>query len=184
MKTALIVSTVCAVALNAYAQQPGAPQGAAAAAPISTISVTGCLQQADADGSIAGTPLGTSAPPDQAGAVANRNLPWQGFLLADARPAEGAAAPARNDAGTTAAPASAAQATGTSGTTDSKLAVTYALDGDTNQLAGLKGQRVEVTGAVMEAAPSQAGASGSTSTFKTGVKRLKVTAIKSVAPAC
>jgi hypothetical protein len=179
MRTALILSTVCAVALNAFAQQP-----APAPEPSPTISVTGCVQQADADGSIAGTPLGTSAPPEQAGVIANRNLPWQGFLLADARPS--AADAAETPAPATAKPANPADASQPTGTTGraAALPMTYALDGNNSELAALKGQRVEVTGTVVEPAPSQAGASGSSTTFRTGVKNLKVTSIKSVGKAC
>jgi hypothetical protein len=184
MKTALIVASVCAVAATVGAQQPTTRP---AAPPSSTISLSGCVQQADADGSIAGTPLGTSAPPEQAGAVANRNLPWEGYLLADAHPTTGdaSAAPSQDATATgTAGAAGTSGAAGTTGAAAARMPVTYALDGDTTQLAGFKGQRVEVTGTIVEPAPSQAGASGSSSTFRTGVKGLKVTSIKSVAPKC
>jgi hypothetical protein len=171
------VAMACAAAVALHAQDRPAPAAG------STVSVIGCVQQADADGSIAGTPLGTSVPPEQAGPTANRNLPWQGYVLADARPASAA-----RDADAPAPNAQAAAPTGTTGTTgttrSSDQPASYALDATVEELDKYKGQRVEVTGTVSEPEPSAAGNSGSRDAFRTGVKRLKVASIKTVAANC
>ena len=71
----------------ALGAQQAVPPTPSSGAPGSTITVVGCLENAVADGSLGGTPLGTSATPANAGAVANAQPPVDGFLLTGARPA-------------------------------------------------------------------------------------------------
>ena len=82
-----VLGCVAASTLALGAQNPAGDAGACAGAAGSTITVVGCIQNAVADGSVAGTPLGTSATPANAGAVANAQPPIDGYLLTGARPA-------------------------------------------------------------------------------------------------
>ena len=153
--------------------QPVTPAPAAGAAG-STITVVGCVQNAVADGSVAGTPLGTSATPANAGAVANAQPPIDGYLLTGARPA--AAAPV----GTSGA---SAAATANDKETSKDALKTYALDGNRDELAAHKGHRVEISGTLAPPVSSGANAPANRE-FQTGVQRLRVQAIKMTAESC
>jgi hypothetical protein len=167
--TCAVLGCVAASTLTLGAQsQTQSVQPTPGAAPsTSTITVVGCVENAVADGSLGGTPLGTSATPANAGAVANAQPAVDGFLLTGARPV---AETAVGTSGTTAGAPGAA-------TSPAKEELkTYALEGDRNELAAHKGHRVEITGALAPPAPSgvnRPDASG-TDAFKTGVQRLRV----------
>ena len=166
-----VLGCIVSSTLALGAQQPQAvPPTPSAGAPGSTITVTGCIENAVADGSLGGTPLGTSATPANAGAVANAQPPVDGFLLTGARPATA------SPVGTT---GSAAPANGGS----KEELKTYALEGNRDDLAPHKGHRVEITG--MLAPPASSGANDPAAReFKTGVQRLRVQTVKMTAETC
>lgn len=143
----------------------------------STIKVVGCVQNAELDGSLAGTPLGTSATPANAGVIANLQEPAAGFILTGARPAEEA-------------PASKPGPVGTAGVagkdTPRENPKTYALDGNIDQLATYRGHRVEVTGTVAPpvTAERDRAANRPPSPFQTGVERLRVQSITTIETTC
>jgi hypothetical protein len=160
------------LALGAQTQSvPPTPSSGASGSPI---TVTGCVENAVADGSLGGTPLGTSATPANAGVVANAQPPVDGFLLTGAQPA--GASPVGTTGATAAAPAREADAS-------KEELKTYALEGNRDELATHKGHRVEITGTL--APPASSGANdAATRAFKTGVQRLRVQTIKMTAESC
>jgi hypothetical protein len=168
--TCAVLAGITASALSIAAQtpQPGA------STPGSTVTVTGCVEQAVADGSIGGTPLGTSVTPANAGAVANAQPPVDGYLLTGARPA--------NSAPVGTSGASAATAARENEASKEKL-TTYALEGNRNELASHKGHRVEITGSLAPPVSSGTNAPASKE-FQTGVQRLRVQAIKMTSESC
>jgi hypothetical protein len=138
------------------------------------ITVAGCVENAVADGSLGGTPLGTSATPSSAGVVANVQPQVDGFLLTGAEPA--GASPVGTTGETAAAPARDADHA-------NEELKTYALEGNRDELSAHKGHRVEITGTL--AAPASSGANDrSAQAFKTGVQRLRVQTIKMIAKSC
>jgi hypothetical protein len=155
------------------AQTQAVPPTPSAGASGAAVRVVGCVENAVADGSLGGTPLGTSATPANAGAVANAQPRIDGFLLTGARPAE--AAPV----GTSGAADAAAR--GHDAAKDELK--TYALEGNREELAAHKGHRVEVSGTLAPPVSSGANAPASRE-FQTGVQRLRVQAIKMLAESC
>jgi hypothetical protein len=189
------------------AQAPsGKAQGRNADQPGATITVVGCMQAADADGSVAGTPLGTSATPAQAGPVANLNEPVNGFILTGARPAGSPDAPVATAGGNPSGSAGTAGsgAAAPAGANDAQTPRTYVLEGNQAELATHKGHRVEVTGTVASPVPSDStvgdgrnprspatAGSGSgnapargSDLFQTGVPRLRVSSLRMVSAEC
>ena len=156
------------------AQTQSVPPTPSSGASGSTITVAGCVENAVADGSLGGTPLGTSATPNNAGVVANVMPPVDGFLLTGARPA--GAAPVGTTGATAGAPARDTD-------TSKEELKTYALEGNRDELAAHKGHRVEITGTL--APPASSGANDrAAGEFKTGVQRLRVQTIKMTAESC
>jgi hypothetical protein len=166
-----VLGCVAVSTLTIGAQTQPAPAAGAAG---STITVVGCVQNAVADGSVAGTPLGTSATPANAGAVANAQPPVDGYLLTGARPAD--AAPVGTSGPSAAAPASDKE-------TSKEALKTYALEGNREELAAHKGHRVEISGTLAPPVSSDANAPASKE-FQTGVQRLRVQSIKMTAESC
>jgi len=196
------IAAAMAVATSSVAaaqtqQNSNNQRDAAALAADAAVTVTGCLQRGDADGSVAGTALGTSVPPADAGVVANVN-PQVGFMLTDATPVSEA-----RDA------AAGAGTVGTSGSGDVKPGAvnhtSYVLDGRAEQFMEHLGKRMEVTGTLAPPSASGAGtrpagsddarAHAGTPTvtgggdrseplFRSGIQRIKVTSIKPVAGDC
>src|SRR5262245_9331860 len=155
------------------AQSQAVPPTPSSGASGSTITVTGCVENAVADGSLGGTPLGTTATPSSAGVVANAMPPVDGFLLTGARPA--GASPV-GTTGTTAA-------TAPRDANANEELKTYALEGNRDELSAHKGHRVEITGTL--APPASSGANDkSAQEFKTGVQRLRVQTVKMTAETC
>ena len=194
---AAVAWAITSVAAAQTQQNSNNQREAAAAAANATITVTGCLQRGDADGSVAGTALGTSVPPADAGVVANVN-PQVGFLLTDATPV--------NEAREAAAGAGTA---GTSGSGDAKPGAvnhtSYVLEGSAEQFMENLGKRMAVTGTLAPASASGAGTrpAGSDDArahagtpavtgggdrsdplFRTGIQRIKVGSIKPAAGDC
>jgi len=144
------------------------------------ITVAGCLQRAQRNGSVGGTVVGTSASPNTAADEANSSALVDAFLLSDATPvvagvpqapANGSASGADATTGTT--------ATGTSGKAD---ITTFGLSGREDELGRHPGARLQVTGTVVPAATSGRGA-GDAATA-TGVKRIQVESFKILADKC
>jgi hypothetical protein len=169
-----VLGCVAASTLTIVAQTQSVPPTPSGGNAGSTITVTGCVENAVADGSIGGTPLGTSATPANAGAVANAQPPVDGYLLTGARPAS------PSPVGTTGAAAATPGRTSEGSKDELK---TYALEGNRDELAPHKGHRVEITGTLAPPASSGANASASRE-FQTGVQRLRVQTIKMTAESC
>jgi hypothetical protein len=176
-----VLGGVALATLSLNAQNQSVPPTPSSGPSMATITVVGCVENAVADGSLGGTPLGTSATPADAPAVANVQPRVDGFLLTGARPAEASAV------GT--AGASAAGAAGTTGAAGAADAAkdelkTYALEGNNNDLASHKGHRVEITGALAPPAPSGVNQPPDRDAFKTGVQRLRVQVVKMLGESC
>ena len=136
------------------------------------VTVAGCLQRAERNGSAGGTVVGTSASPNTAGVEANSGALVDAFLLSEATPVVAGAPQAPADAtGTT--------ATGTSGKTD---ITTFGLSGREAELERHQGARLQVTGTVVPPATSGRG-TGNAATA-TGVKRIEVESFKILADKC
>ena len=176
-----VLGGVALATLSLNAQAPSVPPTPSSGPSMATITVVGCIQNAVADGSLGGTPLGTSATPADAPAVANVQPRVDGFLLTGARPAE-ASAVGTSGAGAPAVAGTTAAAGAVDAAKDELK--TYALEGNTNELASHKGHRVEITGALAPPASSGANQPPNRDAFKTGVQRLRVQSIKMVAEAC
>lgn len=168
-----VLGGIAASTLSIVAQTQSVPP--ATAAPGSTITVTGCVENAVADGSIGGTPLGTSATPANAGVVANAQPLVDGYLLTGAQPAS--ASPVGTSGASAATPSATANAPAKPELT------TYALEGNRDELAAHKGHRVEITGTLAPPASSGANAPAGRD-FQTGVQRLRVQTLKMTAESC
>jgi hypothetical protein len=141
------------------------------------ITVAGCLQRAQRNGSVGGTIVGTSASPNTAGVEANSGAMVDAFLLSEATPVV-AGVPQSSAAGST-ADAAATTATGTSGKAD---ITTFGLSGREAELERHQGARLQVTGTVVPAATSGRG-TGDAATA-TGAKRIEVESFKVLADKC
>ena len=169
-----VLGCFIASTLTLGAQTQSIPPTPSAGASGPAIPVAGCVENAVADGSLGGTPLGTTATPSNAGVVANLQPPVDGFLLTGARPA--GASPVGTTGATAGAPARDANAA-------KEELKTYALEGNRDELAAHKGHRVEITGTL--APPASSGANDPAAReFKTGVQRLRVQTIKMTAESC
>jgi hypothetical protein len=159
------------------AQNQTVPPTPSTGPSLATVTVVGCIENAVADGSLGGTPLGTPASPANAGVVANAQPPVDGFLLTGATPAS------RSEVGTS---GTADRDAATASSAAKEKLTTYALEGDRNELASHKGHRVEITGALAAPEPDAVNraAGRGTDAFKTGVQRLRVQSIKMVATKC
>ena len=127
------------------------------------VTVSGCLQRAQRNGSAGGTVVGTSASPNTAGDEANSSALVDAFLLSAATPVVGGVP----------------QATGTSGTAD---ITTFGLSGREAELERHQGARVQVTGKVVPPATSGRGTGGTATA--TGVTRIEVESFKILADKC
>ena len=206
--------TGAALALLVAAPLAHAQNQSSSAAPSSgeSITVQGCLQKPASSGSLAGTPLGTSATPANAGDVANLDEPPPGFILAGAREidtpvgtsgagAEGAAKSASSQAGADAARNDAAR----SDAAANAALKTFALIADEDAIAQYRGQRVEIVGTLAPPVGSDAAkpadrvggrtaadargsarpqADAGDGSFQTGVPQLRVHSVKAIAEDC
>jgi hypothetical protein len=181
----VVTATSAAMAQTEPAQQPG-----------NTVTVVGCVQQPHSGGSLGGTPLGTTAPPNQAGDRANSPIPDPGFILSGARLIDKPGANGARADATTASPAP----TGTAGdASDSKRSqpLTYALVGKEQELAGHVGHTVEISGVV--AAPPEpqrpiaspepvknqnTGADPVGKAFQSGVRQLRIVRMTMTGSSC
>ena len=142
------------------------------------ITVAGCLQRAQLNGSVGGTIVGTSASPNTAPQEANSGLLVDAFLLSEATPV---VAGVPQPPGVTSSSGSSAEtaATGTSGKAD---ITTYGLSGREAELERHQGARLEVTGIVEPPVTSRRGTADPATA--SGAKRLKVESFKILADKC
>lgn len=161
----------CSVALvvTAALVAPGAAQTPEDGA---RMTVSGCLQRAQKDGSIGGTVVGTTAPPNVADREANSSEMVEAFLLAYATPVGARDAQPQPAAGADARP------TGTAG----EEPTSFGLQGREAELEKHTGARVEVTGTVVPATSSERGSGGAATAA--GTKRLRVESFKVVDASC
>jgi hypothetical protein len=169
MKLRLTTATALAVGLSIGSINAQTPQSTG-----ERLTVTGCLQRAQRDGSVGGTVVGTSAAPNTADDEANSGALVNAFLLTDAT-----TSPSGGAAGTTAAASTEPSATGTAGRTER---TTFGLQGQEAALEPHQGARVEVTGTVIPPAQSGRGSGGAATAA--GAKRLKVESYKVLADKC
>jgi len=140
------------------------------------VTVAGCLQRAQRNGSIGGTIVGTSASPNTAAQEANSGALVDAYLLSEAKPVVPGVTPA---SGATASTSNGTTATGTSGKAD---ITTYGLSGREDELSRHPGARLEVTGTIEPAVTSGRG-TGDQATAA-GAKRIKVESFKILADKC
>jgi hypothetical protein len=146
IRTATLCAIVASVSLSA--QTPPAPA--------STITVTGCVAEAQRDGSTGAKATGTQATPETAATEANNPNPTGRYQLLDAKPAIGE--PNKTD--TTA----------------------YALRGHEAELAKHVGHRVEIAGSLM--APLAAKLPPKSAATAEGVGTVEVSSVKMVGTNC
>jgi hypothetical protein len=137
-----------------------------------TITVTGCLNRAQRNGSVGGTIVGTTAAPNTADDEANSSVMVDAFLLTNAKPASA------GDDGS-GAPGGAPSTAGTAGRVDP---TTYGLQGREPELERHSGARLEVTGTILPPASSGRGTGGAATA--TGARRLRVESFKVLAEQC
>ena len=146
IRTATLCAIVASVSLSA--QTPPAPA--------STITVTGCVAEAQRDGSTGAKATGTQATPETAATEANNPNPTGRYQLLDAKPAIGE--PNKTD--TTA----------------------YGLRGQEAELAKHIGHRVEINGSLM--APLAAKLPPKSAATAEGVRTVQVSSVKMVGTNC
>jgi hypothetical protein len=136
---------------------------AAARTPDSSgrVTVTGCVERAQRNGSLAGTDVGTTASPNTAPSAANSGELLNRFLLTDAAAGD---ASAKSDRPAAQPPAR------------------YALEGHEQELANYVAQRVQITGRL--ATPRSSGQGGTQHGLASGVDRIDVETVKSIARDC
>jgi hypothetical protein len=140
------------------------------------VTVAGCVQRAQRNGSVGGTIVGTSAAPNTADDEANSSALVDAFLLTEATPVSAGVA---DPSSATRADSAQAGATGTSGRVDP---TTFGLVGREAEIERHQGARLQVTGTIMPAASSGRGTGGAATAA--GAKRLQVESFKILAEKC
>ena len=149
------IATLCAVAAAASVSAQTQP-------PSNTsISVAGCVAQAQRDGSLAPKATGTQATPETAAIEANNPEPTGRFQLLDATPV---ATPASAD------PAAKPERT------------SYALLGDEKEFAKHVGHRVQISGTLQS--PLAAKLPPKAAATAEGVRAVRVTSLKMIGTNC
>jgi hypothetical protein len=119
-----------------------------------TVSVTGCVERAQRDGTLSANAAGTTATPNTAPSEANSGEMVNAFTLKDATPVSEKAATGRTE---------------------------YALQGQGAELAKHVGHRVEIAGNLM---PSVAEVQADKAKPADGIRRVQVTGVKMIASKC
>jgi hypothetical protein len=141
MLTAVVIS---GLSLAVSAQKPaGEP-----------VSVSGCVERAQRDGTLSVTATGTTATPNTAPIEANSGEAVDRFTLKDATPV---------------------------GKDSSSPRTEYALQGQGSELAKHVGHRVEIAGNLL---PSPADLQADKAKPADGIRRMQVTAVKMIASKC
>jgi len=143
-RSTLIAVVVVGFSVSASAQKPAGE----------TVSVRGCVERAQRDGSLSATAAGTTATPNTAPTEANSGEMVNAFTLKDATPVSEKAASGRTE---------------------------YALQGNGAELAKHVGHRVEIAGNLM---PSVAEAQADKTKPAEGIRRVQVTGVKMIASKC
>jgi hypothetical protein len=169
MKLSLIAAGLIAIGPSLVSAQSAQP------ATGEHVTVAGCVQRAQRNGSLGGTVLGTSAAPNTADDEANSGSMVNGFLLTEATPVV-AGSP---DSNTSARAETTPAATGTSGRVEP---TTFGLRGREAELERHQGARLQVTGTIIPPASSGRGTGGAAT--ETGIKRIEVESFKILADHC
>lgn len=150
--------TLCAIVASVSLSAQTTP------APTPPISVTGCVAQAQRDGSLAAKGTGTQATPETAAVEANNPDPTGRYQLLDATPVGGdrQSPPAT----TTAKPAR----------------TSYALLGQEKELAKHVGHRVQIAGALMP--PLAAKLPAKEAATAEGIRTVQVASVKMIGTDC
>jgi hypothetical protein len=125
------------------------------------VTVSGCVERAQRNGSLAGTDVATTASPNTAPTEANSGELVNRFVLTDAAPGD---------------------ASGRPQTSAAQPPARFALEGHEPELANYVAQRVQVVGRL--AAPRSSGKGGTQAGLASGASRIDVESVKSIAPAC
>ncbi|MGE3957019.1 MAG: hypothetical protein AB7H96_09910 [Vicinamibacterales bacterium] len=126
----------------------------------SRVTMVGCLQRAQLNGSLGGTVVGTSASPARADDEANSGALVDAFLLTQA-------APAAVDRPSADAP---------------RPPMSFGLEGHEAELERHQGARVQVTGVVAPPVTSGRGTGGSAT--QAGTRRIRVESVTALSGAC
>ena len=143
-RSTLIAVVIVGLSGSASAQKPAGE----------TVSVSGCVERAQRDGSLSATAAGTTATPNTAPTEANSGEMVNAFTLKDATPVGEKAS---------------------SGPTE------YALQGNGSELAKHVGHRVEIAGSLL---PSVAELQANKAKPAEGIRRVQVTGVKMIASKC
>ena len=135
--------------------QLGASAQAPAASSKTSVSVTGCLAPAQRDGSLAAKATAPAATPDTAAMEANNPVPTGAYMLQDASVVGDAPTATR---------------------------ATYALRGQTQELAKHNGHQVEITGMLL--APIGSKLPSKSAAVAEGIRPLEVSSVKMIAAKC
>jgi hypothetical protein len=152
----IIASVVFGLCVHASAQTP----------PTETVSVSGCVERAQRDGSLSLTAAGTTATPNTAATEGNSGVMVDAFRLTNATPIIMGAGRR--------APSSARS-------TESSTRTAYALQGSGQELAAHVGHRVQIIGSLL---PSIADSQTEPSTPAEGIRRVQVATIKFIDKNC
>ena len=158
-RTATLCAIIGSVTLSAQTTPPPAPGP--------SVSVTGCIAQAQRDGSLGAKATGTQATPETAASEANNPDPTNRYQLVDATPLAADGRRADTPAATT------------GGKPDR---TTYALRGQEKELAKHMGHRVQITGALMP--PIEAKLPPKAASTAEGIRAVQVTALKMIGTDC
>ena len=143
-RSRLIAVVIVGLSVNASAQNPAGE----------SISVSGCVQRAQRDGSLSATAAGTTATPNTAPTEANSGEMVNAFTLKDATSVGEKASSGRTE---------------------------YALQGNGSELAKHVGHRVEIAGSLL---PSVAELQADKAKPAEGIRRVQVTGVKMIASTC
>jgi hypothetical protein len=125
------------------------------------VTVAGCVERAQRNGSLAGTGVGTTASPNTAATEANSGELVDAYLLTDAAPQ--------------------GETTGTAGSAD-RPRLRYALEGHERELATHVSHRVQVVGTL--APPRSSGRGATNEGFSGGDRRVVVESVKRIGSDC
>ncbi len=157
-RTATLFAVVASATLSAQTSPAQTPP----------VSVTGCVAEAQRDGSLGTKATGPQATPDTATNEANNSsTPTNRYQLMDAPPLGADQKPTE---------------TGTAGTAAKPIRTTYALRGQEQELAKHLGHRVEISGSLMP--PLAAKLPSKDAATAEGVRTVQVTSVKMMGTDC
>lgn len=157
-RTTTLFAVLASISLSA--QTTPAPAGM-------TVTIAGCLAQAQRDGSLGQRASGVTATPETAANEANNPEPTNRYVLTSATPSDAARLAADKP------PASGAAATGKT---------TYALRGHEKELATHVGHRVQIEGSLQP--PLVAKVLPKDAATAEGIRTVQVTSVKMLGSGC